>query len=454
MDINRQPENAPSPSIQPLQWTWIVQRQDVPEHKAASIWKFGFIAPDGAEVRITFHQVGDNVEALDQQKQAAKQQAAQSAMMMGMPPASDPTDFAPPGQPNTDATENATFYVTFFSNRHPEAFMKWDTSLSHDDSLITWVTITHGIMDFMRKAKPANVILDDLSNGKMKMVLRSVAMDVVAANPEYNIEQTQKHHYRTMFQIKKGGVASAFQNEIQGTPKEGETEPGQQQQQPPGTGDTMSQPPEQSDAHQTPGNPALGNKNGDHAPSENGIAQDNSKPGETSAFPSHEQIPIKQVAPIANRGLTVEIGQDDYSVAVKDKDGNAVDRFRGKGPADILRWVNAKGYGANRMVIVKREMPSSAGKPKIILARTPATDSMVKPVTGSTGVTQEAFVIEDNRVKMMKLVPAQQAASMNYIINASEVKCTAESVEFVFETNKDMNFKRALVELAFEKTRR
>ena len=386
--------------------------------------------------------------------------------MMGMPPSSDPTDFAPPGQPNTDATQDATYYVTFFSNRHPEQFMKWDVSLKHEDSLITWVTITHGIMDFVRKAKPANVILDDLSDGKLKMILRSVAMDVAAANPEYSLEQTQKHHYRSFYQIKKTGVQSAFQAAVQGKGNEGETQqPGvsQKPEAPPQPGQEASQPPEQSNAGQTPGAHGMGDKNGDHAPqqpNDNGAsAETPGAPEAPPAFPSHEPVPIKQT-PIQKKGLTVEIGQDDYSVAVKDKDGNAIDRYRGKGPADILRWINSKGYGSNRMTIVKREMPSRSTKPKVIITRTPATDSTVKPVTGSTAVTQEEtekiigeFIVEGNTVKMLKMVPARQAALMNYIVNADKVQCTAESVEFVFETDKDMNFKRALVELAYERTK-
>jgi len=465
MDINRLPEPAPQQPIQPLEWTWIVQRQETPDAKAASIWKFGFIAPDGGEVRVTFHQVGDNVKPLDHQKQQQQQQAAQSSAMMGMPPSGDPTDFAPPGQPNTDDTQGATFYVTFFSNRSPNSFMKWDTSLSHEDSLITWVTITHGIMDFVRKAQPANMILDDLSNGKMKMVLRSVAMDVVATNPEYSIEQTQKHHYRTLFQVKKAGIQSAFQNAVAGTGREGETNPPGPNQHPnevnpqnvnkqQSDSDDIQQPPEQSNAGQTPGATGLGDKSGDHEPQQPEQGTD-----EMPAFPSHEPVPIK-VMPPQKKGLTVEIGQDDYSVAVKDKDGNAVDRYRGKGPADILRWINSKGYAANKMKIVKREMPSYMAKPQIILARTPATDGMVKPVTGTAlGVQEESkpevksdFVIEGTIIRMNKMVPAKQAALMNYIVNASQVKCTEETVEFVFETDRDMNFKRALVELAFNRT--
>jgi hypothetical protein len=451
MDINRLPDPAPQQPLQPLQWTWIVQRHETPDAKANSIWKFGFIAPDGAEVRVTFHQVGDNVEALDQQKEQQKQQAASSAAAMGMPPSSDPTDFAPPGQPNTDATEDATYYVTFFSNRSPEFFMKWDTSLSHEDSLITWITITHGIIDFVRKAKPANVILDDLSNGKMKMVLRSVAMDVAASNPEYQLEQTQKHHYRSFFQIKKVGVQSAFQNTVQGTGREGETQqpgqnqqpqatpqPGQDAQTPPG-----QQPPEQSNAFQS------GDVHTKPQDSDNGVSADSSPaPGDQPAFPSHEPVQIKQT-PVQKKGLSVEIGMNDYSVAIKNKEGDAIDRYRAKGPADILRWINEKGYGSNPMKIVDREMPSYTIKPKIILARTPATDSTVKPVTGSALGVQEEIVVAGNSVRIMKIIPAKQAAMMNYLINATEVKCTNEAVEFVFETDKDMNFKRAIVELAY-----
>lgn len=462
MDINRLPDPAPQQPIQPIQWTWIVQRQETPDAKADSIWKFGFIAPDGAECRVTFHQVqhGDP-GALDQAGQSADvDPSMQTPPPTAAPDSSDGPGFAPPGQPNTDNTQDSIYYVTFFSNRAPDFFMKWDISLSHEDSLVTWVTITHGIMDFVRKAKPANVILDDLSNGKLKMILRSVAMDVAAANPEYSLEQTQKHHYRSFFQIKKTGVQSAFQTAVQGTGREGETEqPGQSQkpQAPPQPGQEASQPPEQSNAFQT-GDPHTKPQQTVPNDNDNGASSEGPAPPEQQpAFPSHEPAPIKQT-PVQKKGLTIEIGMDDYSVAVKDKDGNAVDRYRAKGPADILRWLNKKGYAANRMIIVKREMPSRSTKPKIIITRTPATDSTVKPVTGSAlgvqeEVVQESYMIEGTTIRMLKIVPAKQAALMNYIVNANEVKCTNEAVEFVFGTDKDMNFKRALVELAFERTK-
>ena len=464
MDINRLPDPAPQQPIQPIQWTWIVQRQATPDTKANSIWKFGFIAPDASEVRVTFHEVKAGDPAALDQAQGAPDPANPA---MGTPPPTQAPDpaaadpgFAPPGQPNTDSSGDSTYYVTFFSNRAPDYFMKWDTSLSHENSLITWVTITHGIMDFVRKAKPANVILDDLSNGKLKMVLRSVAMDVAASNPEYSLEQTQKHHYRSFFQIKKTGVQSAFQSAVQGTGREGETDqPGQSQkpQAPPQPGQEASQPPEQASAFQT-GDPhtkpqqTVPNDNDNGASSEGPPA-----PEPNPTFPTHEPVPIKQSAP-QRKGLTIEIGQNDYSVAVKDKEGNAIDRYRGKGPSDILRWLLDKGYGQNRMTIVNREMPSRSIKPKIILARTPATDSTVKPVTGSAlgvqeEVVQESYVIEGTTIRMLKIVPAKQAALMNYIVNANEVKCTNEAVEFVFGTDKDMNFKRALVELAYERTK-
>ena len=127
MDINRQPEPA-QPQIHPVQWTWIVQRQET-DGKAASIWKFGFIAPDGAEVRVTFHQVGDDPNQ-------DPSTPPQPDPMTGMPPMPAQDAFAPAGQPQTDQTNDSKFYVTFFSNRHPEFFMRWDTSLSHEDSQI------------------------------------------------------------------------------------------------------------------------------------------------------------------------------------------------------------------------------------------------------------------------------------------------------------------------------
>src|ERR1035437_3761601 len=106
MDNNQQnvTGNQP-PTPTPIQWTWIAQRQPS-DGKATSIWKPGFIAPDGAEVRITFHQVGD-VAGQQAQVQQSQQAQASQQMQMGMPPSSDPTNFAPPGQPNTDQTNDA-----------------------------------------------------------------------------------------------------------------------------------------------------------------------------------------------------------------------------------------------------------------------------------------------------------------------------------------------------------
>lgn len=449
MDINQQVTPAPPP-IQPIPWTWIVQRQPT-DGKADSIWKFGFIAPDGAEVRVTFHQIGTGAGTDDTTPQADP--------MTGMPPMPAPDSFAPPGVPQTDQTQDSTFYVTFFSNRHPEYFMKWDTSISHEQSLATWITITHGIVDFVRKANPQTIILDDLANGKLKMVLRSVAMDVVGSNPEYALEQTQKHHYRSFFQIKKASGGTAFQTVVQDRGHEGETVQPQIGVPPETQGDPQTnaamQPPEQSNAMQTPGASGMGDKSGDHTlvPPDKMPAIGKGTDEHPPAFPSANPAPIKQTASLT-RGMTVEIGKD-YSVAVKDKDGNAVDRYRGKNPADLLRWISDKGYSANRMVIVDREMPSKSVVQKVILARTPATDSTVKPVIGSTGVTQESvdqtYRIIENRVQMHKVVTAQEAAAMNTIINAEQIISEETDTYFVFETDRDMSFKKALVEIAFKR---
>src|SRR5271157_4353812 len=94
--------NQTAPAIQapiPLQWSWIAQRQ-ANDGKSSSVWKLGFMAPDGAEVRVTFHQVGD-VEGQQAEKEQEKQADAAQQMQMGMPPATDPAAFAPSGQPNT-----------------------------------------------------------------------------------------------------------------------------------------------------------------------------------------------------------------------------------------------------------------------------------------------------------------------------------------------------------------
>ena len=410
---------------QPIQWTWIAQRQQETSGKGTSIWKCGFIAPDGSECRVTFHQVGDV--------------AGQQAQIQGAPPA--PDAFAPPGQPNTDQTSDATFYVTFFNNRSPEFFMKWDISLSHEDSLAVWVTITHCIIDFVQKAKPGNLILDDLSNGKLKMILRSLAMDVVAANNEYEIEQTQKHHYRTFFQIKKTGTQSAFGNSVAGNKNiEGDTNPPNQpspvtggasqvQAQARQTGDEGSAKPEQqpiSHANAVAAEP--------QQPSDEPQGEEKPEPEEKPAFQSASPIPIKQ-SPSPKRGLTIEIGKD-YSIAVKDKEGNAIDRYRAKGPMDILRWLNEKGYGANRMKIVDKEQPGN-GK------------ELAPDQTSQT----ESFVVIGNTVMMHSKIEAKDAAKMNQIVNAASVRLVDKgAVEFIFDSNRDMSFKKALVELAAKRT--
>ena len=451
-DINQQ---TAAPTVQPpipIQWSWIAQRQET-DGKGTSIWKLGFMAPDGAEVRVTFHQVGD-VEGQQAATQEKDQAAAQQSMQMGMPPQSDPADFAPAGQPDSDQTQDATFYVTFFSSRHPEQFMRWDTSLSHEDSLTVWVTITHGIVDFVRKAKPANVILDDLSNGKLKMVLRSVAMDVVTSNPEYEIEQTQKHHYRTFFQVKKTGMQSAFGQTVAGSPAEAQNEP-QGQPSPVATGgqaqvqaQAQQQVNDPNPLNNMPPSPEEGNETGgveNDVNDDKGQDPTEKQPGEnTPQFPSNDPIPIKQTA-MPKRGLTVEIGKD-YSIAVKDKDGHALDRYRGKGPVDVLRWITDQGYGGNKMKIVDVEQPSGDRE----LA--PETPEKFKEDEPAANAIREQFLVKGNAITMLSKIEAKQAAMMNTIVNATSVRLVDEGVEFSFETDRDMNFKKALVELAAQKT--
>ena len=442
MDMNQQnPMPLEAQPVQPLQWTWISQRQATPGAETASIWKFGFIAPDGGEVRVTLHQVGNDAAA-QEKKDQEKAAQAQQQMMMGMPPAPDPKAFAPEGQPHADVTEDATFYVTFFTNRHPESFSRWDVSLGHEESLAVWVTITHGIIDFIRKAKPANVILDDLGNGKLKMVLLSVAKDAVAGNPEYQIEQTKQHHYRSLFQIKKQGIPSPFQaaNVPQQEPLQPlQTAPDQKVSQ----GPLMPTDPTGKDAEQATA-PSEAPTPAPEAPAPNPPPQD--VPPQGNPMP-----PVKEIPPTSQQGLTVEIGQD-YSVAVKDAEGNAIDRYRASGPADILRWIKDKGYASSRMVIVKNEMPSKAAQKKVMVM-TPgaASDLNIKPVTGSALGVAEAFVVEGSSVRVNKTLSARDAARMNATVNALNVKSTNEAVVFQFETDRDMDFKRALVELAYNR---
>jgi len=469
--------------VQPAEWAWIVQRQQT-DGKAESIWKFGFIAPDGAEVRVTFHQVADqDMNKAPQPKDPPPPQEAQSH---GKPddaasappdngmkesifsqaersearhqtlnedlgfnaqdqstgpsePSSPPMDpptaqggsdagFRPPGTPNPDDTNGSMFYITFFSNRNPEWFMKWDTSLDHEDSLTVWVTIAHGMIDFLRKAKPTNLILDDLGNGKLKMVLRSVAMDLVATNPEYELEQTAKHVYRTFFQVKRKGTNSAFNVNIKGNSNiEGETPTPMPHD--PNQGPVMPAPPpapSDNDKTQDPTMPQPGSSNSPDA-----------TPGDAppAPFPSADGVPIQQVgmpdikktAP-ANRGLTVEMGRD-YSVAVRDKDGNPIDRYRGKNPADILRWIQSKGYAGSKMKLIDREQ--------------------MGPVAEDTYQIQGKCI----RVHNDEALPTNQVVLMSYTINPASVRKDGEDIIFEFATERDMEFKKTLVELAYQQTR-
>ncbi len=189
MDQDQLPtQQSQEPPAKPLEYQWLAQRQVTP-NDSYSLWKFAFTAPDGSTVKVTFHQLGAEQDTNT-------------------------------GQPQTTNAQQGVYYVIFFNNRNPEFFAKWDVSLSHEDSLTVWVTITHGIIDFMQKAMPQNLVMDDLANGKLKMVLKSLAVDITQALPDYELEMTQKHHYRTLFQVKKKGTESAFDTEISGDQKD------------------------------------------------------------------------------------------------------------------------------------------------------------------------------------------------------------------------------------------
>jgi hypothetical protein len=407
--IIREDEMPMEQAPQPAQWTWISQRE-VSDGKAASIWKFGFFAPDGAEVRVTFHQT-------DQQPKS----------------------------------EDATFYVTFFTNRNPIHFMKWDVALSHEDSLIVWVTITHGLVDFIRKANPNIMILDDLGNGKLKMVLRSVSMDVAESNAGYELEQTKRSDLRTFYQIKKRGVESAFNAVVKNTPQEAQTNP-------PAVPSPDNPPQKQANpddqaapAVQQPEPPALTPpiekaKQPEPVPMQvpGAAMADPTAPDPTAADPAQAMQP-----PAPKRGLTIEIGRD-YSIAVKDKDGLALDRYRAKAPADILRWVLKKGYAGNKMVIVDAEKPSGAeeeAEPNV------QPDQEPSPVI-AYNQQHESVTIAGKKVVLRHDLTPKQAAIMNAIVNATAVRHIGEGVEFEFSTEKDMDFKKALVELAYNRISR
>ena len=434
---------------QPAEWAWIVQRQET-DGKSASIWKFGFIAPDGAEVRVTFHQVSQPTpeqstppQPPPNQNQGTEPPAANSDKQsigedFGPPSLSGQAssqDVVPEGDPNPDQTGDGVFYVTFFSNRNPEFFAKWDTSLSHEDSLTVWVTVTHGLVDFLRKAKPKNLILDDLGNGKLKMVLRSVTMDVVATDPEYTLELTKKHEYRSFYQIKKSSAPSAFDQVVNGKGNEGETQTPEQPS--PVTG-----PQDMSSGDAVDG----GDKDGDNTSKQDlGIAPESSMDTKAASPNSPElgaKPPTKPTGPkdvTPQKGLTIEIGRQDYSIAVKDRKGNVIDRYQGKNPLDILRWINVKGYASNKMKVVDKQTPDGP-----IAQNREAPEKDMK--------TQEQFVINKNKIVIHEVFSAKRAAQMNEIVNAEKVHCTMASVDFEFETDKDMGFKKALVELAYHCT--
>ena len=56
------------------------------------------------------------------------------------------------------------------------------------------------------------------------------------------------------------------------------------------------------------------------------------------------------------------------------------------------------------------------------------------------------------KIVIHEVFSAKRAAQMNEIVNAEKVHCTMASVDFEFETDKDMGFKKALVELAYHCT--
>jgi len=425
--------------IQPLQWTWIVQRQGT-DGKSASIWKFGLVAPDGAEVRVTLHQVSSPTP---DQSAPPQSNGTDNGMGSGSGGASS-QDVIPAGQPNPDQTGDGVFYATFFSNRNPEMFSKWDTSLSHEDSLSVWVTITHGLVDFLRKAKPKNLILDDLGNGKLKMVLRSVSMDIVATDPEYTLELTKKHEYQSYYQIKKGGTPSAFDQAVSGRENEGDTQPAQPTL--PGSEPIKDEGPLSQTGAPNSEKGIAQDDSKDSNPSDTGIAPE-SKPDSSLSnngagnMPNPPNEPVKPKITPSIKGMTLEIGRD-YSVAVRDRQNNVVDRFKGKNPLDILRWINVKGYGSNKMKVVDKETPSG-------------TIAKTRDAAGQKDDNQEQteqFVAIGNKVIVHGTLEAKRAAAMNYVVNANTVRCTMENVEFEFASDKDMNFKQALVELAYKQT--
>jgi hypothetical protein len=421
---------------QPSQWAWITQRQET-DGKSASIWKFGFIAPDGAEIRVTFHQVSSPTPDQSAPPQSSSGQDTSSAGAQ---------DVIPQGQPAPDQTGDGVFYVTFFSNRNPTFYMKWDTSLSHEDSLIVWITITHGLVDFLRKAAPKNLILDDLGNGKLKMVLRSVTMDVVATDPDYTLELTKKHEYRSFYQIKKGGTPSAFDQAVNGKENEGQT-----QASAPPTPITGQPAPAGQDGQPAPGQDATADADKKEAPEGDGIAAESNPDATTPSSPQSQDAPVATNEPVvpketvSKKGMTLEIGKD-YSVTVKDRQNNVVDRFRGKNPLDILRWINKKGYGSNRMKIIDKETSSGP------IAQAKEAGEADSQDNQNNQMKNEQYAIEGNKIVMHNLIPAKRAAQMNEIVSAERVRCKMESVEFEFTSDKDMDFKCMLVELAFKQT--
>jgi hypothetical protein len=351
--------------VKPLAWTWNVQRSvNDKDDKVIAKWQFGFIAPDGADVRVTLHKTNDGSDGND-----------------------------------------ATYYVTFFCNHSPESFTKWDTSLGHEDSLAVWVTVTHGLIDFIKKSDAKNVVFDDLANGKLKMILRSLCMDLVDDNPGYEFERTKKGQFRSFYQVKKQGTPSAFDSEVRGTDQEGETAT-------PATPDETTGPDESRQP----------------------------EPENDAAESAQE--------PTAGAGNVVEIGRDN-SVTVRDPAGHALDRYHASSPRDIIRWLKKKGYEGYKMKIVAKAQPAlnqpeENGQEEDV-AESVAVDSECLTLTEQSVEESECVVVENAVVVRREITPAC-AAQINEVVGATVVRKLDEGVSFEWETPNAMEFKRAMVE--------
>jgi hypothetical protein len=120
----------------------------------------------------------------------------------------------------------------------------------------------------------------------------------------------------------------------------------------------------------------------------------------------------------------------DFSVAVKDAEGNVIDRYNATDPKDILRWLLAKRYtAATHFMVGKTVVTANPGKPV-------SEQTRVDPIVEIFGKT----------VIVRKPLTADEAALLNLGVNAKQVRRVKEGVVFVFASKKHLAVHRGLLE--------